>query len=166
MGQRVRNQEQVMEGVDLEKAGQPAMDRYYKSLGLTPDRSEFSKEWDLKIIGSAGERKVEEKYRRKDWGDILVELFQAVETFELGWYYTENPDILAYIILPEMYGYWIAWEKFKRWFAYSYLKENKSPECKISPKGIGISLNIAVPVREIPVNMIERIELCTPWSFY
>jgi len=148
-----RDQEDIDAFVRGERIGQKFMDPYYISRGFTVDRSTSCHEYDVMIACNGREYKVEEKYRAQDYGDLLLELFQCLEEPQLGWIYHTRADTLNYIICdkdwqPE-YFYCVTWRPFKKWL-FDVIKHQSSIKTIVSPKGIGISLNMAIEWAIIP----------------
>lgn len=168
MGERIvtfttpYDSEYYQKKVATEKNAQYWMDIWYQHWGFEIIDRTGNKKRDLVLKGKNNNFKVEEKYREKDWGDFLVEIIQDMVGNKPGWFYTETPNILNYIILdcekkPKI-AYWIQFNKFKNWF-FNYLSENKHPRGVISPEGFGLTLNIAISWDFIPEDICHRYEI-------
>lgn len=134
------------------------MDCFYKSKGWEYDRRGEGKSHDLILNG----RLTEEKYRSGDYGDILIELIQDIETFGPGWFNTTKSEILLYIIAPRdtcSKFYYIDWLRFRTWFLKVWLASHLHPVTAVSNRGWGITLNLCVPIRDIPPEIIETYSI-------
>jgi len=57
------------------------------------------------ILKDGREITVDEKKRRKDYGDILLELWSVTEAGKLGWLYTCQAEYVVYAIMPSRKAY-------------------------------------------------------------
>ena len=156
----IRNQEEIDQFVEGEKLAQGYMDIEYHLRGYQIINRNGNRARDLLIAIDGQEYKVEEKFRSSDYGDFLVEILQCMITKEVGWFYKTKADILAYVICKDWkpyHFYLVDWRKFPQWFN-GYLLQNKSPKCRISSRGIGLTLNLAISWGSIPDNIYERFE--------
>ena len=155
---------------DFEAEMDKYMRYYYDICGYTYDwdNSRNNFKGDRKkdtVLYYKGEKKlVEHKYRRKDYGDILVEIVQDLKTNESGWLYECGADVLHYVICNEVEGnmmpiyfYDIRFELFKNWI-FGWLTQNKG-NYVTSTGGWGITLNLSFPVNIIPNNLIKKYEI-------
>ena len=153
------NREEVNKYFEFEKSMNPYMDKYYKNLGFSIDW-DGNKEYDC-ILHKENKSpvKVELKYRKKIYNDILVEVMQDMKTNHPGWLYTSNSRYLHYVICtkkPEYY-YSLKFKLFKKWL-FEHIKSNKASFI-ISKKGWGLTLNMPISVFEIPDNIIKKIDI-------
>jgi len=153
------DQEYYQAKVIIETNIQPYMDVWYRDHGFKITNRKGNFERDLVLVDKQNKPlDVEEKYRSKDWGDLLVELTQDMVKNSPGWFYTEKPDILSYIIHNNIHPaiiYWIWFEKFRDWM-FKYLASVGQANIVISPKGIGLTLNIAIPWKLIPEGIYSK----------
>ena len=152
--------------VAFEKRMDLYMERLYKFYGFgiiwDGDRQK-----DLTLIKDGKKQLIEHKYRYfpdKVFDDILVEIMQDMISHNLGWIYVCGADYLHYIICKGerndeyvSYYYNIKLHKFKIWL-FDWLKIKQCPQYITSKKGYGITLNLAVPIKEIPKYLIKRLE--------
>ncbi len=153
------NREEVNKYFEFEKSMNTYMDKYYKNLGFSIDW-DGNKEYDC-ILHKENKSpvKVELKYRKKIYNDILVEVIQDMKTNHPGWLYTSNSRYLHYVICtkkPEYY-YSLKFKLFKKWF-FEHIKSNKVSFI-ISKKGWGLTLNMPISVFKIPDNIIKKIDI-------
>lgn len=101
---------------DLEYSMDDAVfDNFYKSNfpGLKEIRFEDNLQKQIKgidktlIFKSGLEITIDEKKRRVDYGDILLELYSNKETKRKGWLYTAQCDYMAYAIIPKKKIYFL-----------------------------------------------------------
>lgn len=135
------------------------MKEYYEGCGCHVDYSVSNIEYDVLLTYRYKKTSIEEKYRRKEFPDILVELIQDIATNNSGWYYTSNAEYLNYIICDErpLYFYKINYRMFKD-FVIEYIRNNTAGFI-IAKEGYGLTLNISIPLSDIPVNIIETIHI-------
>lgn len=66
---------------------------------------------------SGNEFTIDEKKRRKDYGDILLELWSVLERRVRGWLYTCQCDYIVYAVIPSKKAYLLPAILLKRaWF--------------------------------------------------
>ena len=153
------SREEVDKNFDFEKSMNPYMDKYYKKLGFSIDWN-GNKEYDC-ILHKENKSpvKVELKYRKQIFNDILVEIIQDIETNHPGWLYTSDSRYLHYVIctpLPKYY-YSIKFKLFKKLF-FENIKIKKI-KFILSKKGWGLTLNIPINVFEIPDHIMKKIDI-------
>ena len=101
------------------------------------------------IFESGYEITVDEKKRRVDYGDILLELLSNKESGRKGWLYTAQCDYIAYAVVPTKIIYFLPttllkmvwWENNKIWQEKYSLKEAIN-------KGY-TTVNIPIPTNEL-----------------
>ncbi len=143
---------------DFERYAQQILDGYYKSRNHTVDRSSSCKLYDCIIDATS---KVEEKIRQEEHNDILVEVIQDMETYSPGWFYETGCDYLHYVFMNDTgIGRFIRidWSKFKSWCLSDYFVNNKHPYSVISPKGWGLTINLSIPIKDIPKYIVRNDE--------
>jgi len=140
---------------EKEREGQRLLDLYYISRKHEVDRSGSCKDFDCILDRT---EKVEEKIRSKERKDLLIEVIQDMSTYSPGWFYETKCDYLHYVFMNDTGTkitsfYRFDWPKLKGWFIGKYLKTKHFPESIVSTKGWGITLNISVPIDQIPSYM-------------
>jgi hypothetical protein len=161
LGQSNMNDETYDGFTKKEKASQVIMDKFYTRMGWNFDRSGACKEYDL-IINDV---LVEEKFIYNDCDNILIEIIQNVISNryglpDLGWYYKTKAGWLFFIV-EHKYLYAIVWLEFKEWFE-NELKNRQYNEIfktKISIKGFGYTINLAVERDDIPKELYRLFNL-------
>jgi len=166
---RPHNEKELHEFLDGERIAQPYMDKEYPLLGYTIIDRYGNKKRDLIVSKNGDQYKFEEKFRQKDYGDFLVELIQCMIIYDRGWFYTTKADYISYVICNERWIpqkiYLVDFPEFKDWL-FKYLAKKKSVKSRISPKGIGLTFNIAIPWVDIPreICQIYLTECRAPWN--
>ena len=121
------------------------------------DNPELQKKGVDKIIHFANGRRVtvDEKKRRKDYGDILLEIYSNAEQKSAGWLFYSQCDYIVYAILPAGKIYLLpvlllqmAWKKNRyEWW-------EKYPQ-KYADNKYYHTMNIAIPT-EVLLTAIRR----------
>lgn len=145
---------QFKNNLSLEQDKQSFFNNLYKKLGYEVVNRNHCKEYDLVLSKAGKEYTVEEKARRGNFNDILVETIQDEEKNYPGWIYYTKADYIVYGIFgrdSKVYG--LNCPEFKDWFAQAMLGFEK----KISNKGYGKSTNYVVPISYIPPEIISRL---------
>lgn len=105
---------------------------------------------------------VDEKKRKKDYGDILLEIWSVWEQKKLGWLYTSQSDYIVYAVMTNMKVYLLptfllrqAWITNKD----SWLKTYKWIDAKnvgYTTKSKAIPVNILLPAiaKEMEQNLV------------
>jgi len=135
---------------DFEKYAQMILDGYYESRNHTVDRTSACKKYDCIIDG---QYKVEEKFRQEEYGDILIEVIQDMNTNAPGWFFETGCNYLHYVFIENSSikrFIRINWDKFKSWCLSDYFVSHKHPNTVISPRGWGLTVNLSVPINDIP----------------
>jgi len=136
------------------------MEKFYESKGCFCDWKVSDKQKDVLLTYQGKETTVELKYRfDKIFPDILIELIQDITTNNSGWFFECRADRLHYVICVDeklKYFYDIKFNKFKAWFS-EYLTKRPSGKYIISTKGYGITLNVPVPLSDIPTNIYKQV---------
>lgn len=135
------------------KAQKKILEYYEEKLGFTPDRSTACIDFDFAFTKNDKTYTVEEKFRKQDYGDFLIEIMQDIATANLGWYYKTKADFIFYII-DIRYIYIVKWPKFKQWFGSNYRKSGY--KLTKSDEGFGATINIAINWANIPSNLYEK----------
>ena len=122
---------------------------------------------DVTLIIDGETKLIEHKYRYfpdKIWNDILVEIVQNIPSNEKGWIHECQSDILTYIIcqgekLDEhiVYYYDIQFKEFREWL-WGWISIKRKLQYITSISGYGVTLNLSVPLDDIPENLIKRYE--------
>ena len=122
---------------------------------------------DVTLIIDGEKKLIEHKYRyfpHKIWNDILVEIVQDIPSNEKGWIHECQADILTYIICQGdkmneyiVHYYDIQFKEFRAWL-WEWISQNKNPQFKPCFSGYGVTLNIVVPLNDIPEYLIKRYE--------
>ena len=100
------------------------------------------------ILKTGGEVTIDEKCRRKDYGDIFIELVSNTETKKLGWLYYSTCDYIMYFTEPTRKVYLLPFELLKMaWIENKVLwqQQYKIRECVnkgYNSKGICIPTSI------------------------
>lgn len=154
---------------DKEKIAQSYMDKWYRSFGYVIVNRTGTKQRDLILMKNNVEIRVEEKFREKDYGDLLIEIIQDVVSNNPGWFYSETFDRLSYVTVDNNYKpvqiYWIKFVKFKSWL-FDYLTKKKRAEVVFSPLGYGLTMNLPISWQSIPKEYYQKFDydpiLCLP----
>ena len=142
------------------------MDRLYKfheyEIIWNGDRQK-----DVTLIIDGEKKLIEHKYRYfpdKIWNDILVEIVQDIPSNEKGWIYECQADILTYIICQGdkmdeyiTHYYDIQFKEFREWL-WGWISIKRNLQYRTSFSGYGVTLNLAVPLKDIPDYLIKRFE--------
>jgi hypothetical protein len=139
---------------DYEKQCQEQIDQYYiERLNFKPERHHSCRKWDFKFFKNGKLYAVEEKFRKRDFGDFLIEIMQDVPSKNMGWFYETEADYIFYVVQMEAI-YIVKWQKFKNWFLQNW-KSAKTTVQK-SEEGYGLTLNIAISWSKIPSDIYEK----------
>lgn len=137
----------------FEREKQKVFDQFYKEKNWICQRVTGKENKYYDCILKIGDKKirVEEKYRNKEYPDLLVELEQDTETQSPGWLDYSWADWLLYGVKNRIYG-------IKMMALREFVEANKKhfPE-KISEKGWGKTRNIAIPWAYLIQNKIAKI---------
>lgn len=161
---KFRNNADVSTFVAGEQAARKLMLPHYPALGLTVINTNGNRERDIvcQDADTGKPVKVEEKYRDTDYGDFAIEILHDMETGELGWYYKTRGDLLAYIVCDKSWTpqkvYLVNWTAFKEWWL-QYLADLKRATGPISPRGIGLTLNLTIDWPRIPPHLYKFYSL-------
>ena len=166
MGSRGMSNILIEKDVEFEERMNVYMEKLYRLCGYGIIWN-GDKQKDVTLIVDGEKQLVEHKYRRCPktiWDDILVEIMQDMVSHNLGWIYVCGADSLHYVICPGeknneyiSYYYDIDMRKFKAWLG-EWLKINRYPKYITSLEGYGVTLNLAVPLDEIPEALIKRYD--------
>lgn len=156
---KFRNNDDVRTFVAGEQAARRLMLPHYPALGLTVIDTNGNRERDIvcQDADTGKPVKVEEKYRDADFGDFLIEVVHDMATGDLGWYYKTRCDRLAYIICDNWVPIkvWLVyWSRFKEWWLQR-LADDKHAPAKISPRGIGLTLNLTIDWKRVPPELYQ-----------
>jgi len=135
---------------DFEKYAQMILDEYYESRSHTVDRTQSCRQYDCIIDG---QYKVEEKFRQSEYGDILIEVIQNLNTNAPGWFFETRCDYLHYVFMDDSIikrFIRLKWNKFKSWCLSDYFVSHKHNKTIISSKGWGLTVNLSIPIKDIP----------------
>ena len=107
--------------------------------------------------------KVEEKERKKDYGDLLLEDFSNYERRTIGWTRDDRKitDYLAYIIVPSRFAYIFYYPALRRIFIdnLDLWRERYPYKFGKTFKGdvlLFTTANIVVPFNELPENWLAK----------
>ena len=123
---------------------------FYKKKGwqVLQDNVGFNATWDVKLSGNwnGGAYTVDEKARKRSYGDFLVEIMQDLKTGNLGWLYKPK-DYYFYAIWADedLNGepiklYSVNANKLKEFMAENWENLFSGNKIKISRKGWGTTL--------------------------
>jgi hypothetical protein len=132
---------------------QKVLDNYYLSRGHKVDRSKSCKDFDC-ILDEKW--KVEEKFRDREYNDILIEIVQDLKTFDAGWFIKTKCDYLHYIFMKDdsiIRFMRFKWNDFRNWYLENYLSVHSNHQSIVSKKGWGVTINLSVPIADIPKNL-------------
>ena len=156
-----RIESQKADFFDFERKAQGYLDEIYKSLGAEIVTRKGDTKRDVVLSYDGKEHKVEEKIRDvsiSGKGDVAIEVLQAMESPQaerfLGWFYTEGFDRLVYAWCEKETGKPVKvlsfdWARFKLWLL-NWLCKKKFIGALVSCKGWGKTLNLLIPMRDIP----------------
>ncbi|NLJ80250.1 MAG: hypothetical protein GX335_04420 [Firmicutes bacterium] len=104
---------------------------------------------------------IDEKKRRKDYGDILLELWSVWEQRKRGWLYTCKCDYIVYAVMPARKLYLLPTLLLKRaWIKNRKLWSKSYPGVVAQNKGY-ITKSIAIPtsvlLRGISEQMVQSL---------
>jgi hypothetical protein len=152
----------------------------YPKMGSV-DRSEETDKHDLVVKLVGREIKVEEKFRTSIFDDFLIELLGDVRHplidqssgkfvhHKIGWFYYCDADYVMYAMCDSPLAeeankiYSVDIKKLKTLFP-DFIKNNVYTIPKLSKKGIGYSLNIAIPWDILEMNEVAKIVYRKPAS--
>lgn len=151
--EEVGSYQQFKTNLGFEKEKQLLFDGLYSKKGKIVNR-DHCEGWDLVVEWDGKQHTIEEKARRGDFDDILVEVVQDQDKGFPGWIYYSQAHYLVYGIFGEKERvYILPMKKFRDWFDFAKLGFEK----KVSKKGYGTSINHVVPLAYIPPELIRRI---------
>lgn len=105
---------------------------------------------------------IDEKKRRKDYGDILLELFSNYQQKKKGWLFTCSCDYIVYYIEPTKKAYLLPAQLLKMAWKHNgaeWLKKYKVFEAKNPTYS---SKNISIPTEEL-INALKN-EMCKTYK--
>jgi len=146
---------------DHESIAQNYLDKYWDSIGVQVERSGACKNYDAIYTFGGIANTVEEKYRftGKLYSDILVEIAQAVDAKYWGWFVETPADILNYIFCTTEFvpfqAFSFRFPELRTWYYETYLAEHPHGSYVCSTKGFGVTINLALPIREIPDHLYK-----------
>ncbi|NIR76806.1 MAG: hypothetical protein GWN53_17405 [Gammaproteobacteria bacterium] len=142
-----------------EAIAQGHLDRFYRSQGWEPDRSQACPQFDVLLRADASWHPVEEKCLRWAGAEeaFLVEVVQAVWETDWGWYHHTDCQRLFWVPCDSEWRprclFSVNWPRFKEWVP-EMMEEHPHPgqqwrwhEC---PDGYGYTLNVRIPWERIP----------------
>lgn len=159
---------------DFETKMQKWMDTTVYPIMGSADRSEETDKHDLIVEVGNRSIKIEEKFRTSIFDDFLVELLgdvrhplidQGTEKFvhhKIGWFYYCDADYLMYAMCDSPLAeeaneiYSVDMKKLKTLFP-EFIKNNTYTIPLLSKKGIGYSLNIAIPWSVLEMNSVAKV---------
>ncbi len=137
----------------FERRCQALADKFYASRWHEIDRSQSCREFDCLLDGRW---KIEEKFRTHAYNDVLIELIQDLKSNAPGWFYETSCDYLHYFFMGDdkiIKLFRFNWKNFSSWLIKDYLPEHTQGRYVISKKGWGITLNLSVPISDIPAKL-------------
>jgi len=152
-----------MSTIDDEHRIQPFMDSWYAERGLSIDRSGSCRQYDCVLKNGSRSFSVEEKFNFQghEYDQMIVELIQALEAGELGWFYGVNCDRLVWAycpcsrLEPPFAIYTLNWHRFKP-YVLNLLNESGWQSFNIVTEGYGITLNYPVKWRPLLESQIAQ----------
>jgi len=142
---------------ELERSIQPLLDDWYINRGYTVDRSGACKGFDCILTNASGSQKIEEKIRGGAYNDLLIEWVQDLETFAPGWMHETKCDHIHYVFTLNQEITKVIrlnYESFRDWYL-KYLASNNHGSYIISPRGWGLTLNLLIPLKDVPANIMR-----------
>lgn len=149
----------------LEKRENEIFDSFYYRIFPGLKLIEFAKDIGIQRKGidkilyfeSGRQITIDEKKRREDYGDILLELWSVWEQKKRGWMFTAQCDYIVYAVMPSQKVYLLpvlllrrAWLNNKeKWIEKA--KDNTNKQYKIiSAQNPGyVTISIAIPTNEL-----------------
>lgn len=121
-----------------------------KSIEFIVDLAEQRKGIDkILYMRSGKEVTIDEKKRREDYGDILLELWSIWEKRKRGWLYTCQCDYIVYAVMPSKKVYLLPSLLLKRaWVTNQGKWQGKYKEITARNKGY-VTKSIAIPTKEL-----------------
>lgn len=148
--------------VGRETEGQTLLDAFYRARGYVVDRSVAGREFDLALERDGTHFLVEEKIRSAAYSDVLLELIQDVPSGNRGWFYTEEFDYLVYAVVSGRALRRVTiidWPRFRKWLGRVYFdrlrEQRRRPSLRVSLEGYGVTVNMVVPMDDIPVAYLK-----------
>lgn len=144
---------------------------FYKNqfAGLKQIKAEHSMEKQFKgidktlIFHSGYQVTIDEKKRRVDYGDILLELISNKATNRRGWLYTAQCDYIAYAVVPAKVIYFLPTTLLKMvWYENSKEWEGKYKKVEAINNGyvtISIPIPTSILLNTLKDKMINRFNL-------
>jgi len=137
---------------------------HFTSIIVNRDVETQKKGVDCYIVLRDGHKvKVEEKERKKDYGDLLLEDFSNYERRTIGWTRDDRKitDYLAYIIVPSRFAYIFYYPALRRIFIDNLDLWRERYPYKFGKTFEGDALlyttaNIPVPFIEFPENWLAK----------
>lgn len=137
-----KNQRQY-ENIQIDKI----LPYYIQHLSIIPDRTQACEVFDFTFYHKSNIFKVEEKFRKVDYGDFLIEIMQDIATCNHGWFYKTEADYIFYIV-DMKYLYSVKWNLFKSWFKDNF--QTCDYKITVSNIGFGSSINMSIRWKKIP----------------
>lgn len=122
--------------------------RHWQALGI-----------DCEIYNGIGRLRVDEKLRRKDYGDVLIEFISDVEHNAPGWACKPLPiHMIAYGVMPAEIVYWLHFprlQKAYKWFGRGWKKKYPIRDAHNTYQGRKwVTRNVCVPLDELEEHFV------------
>lgn len=103
---------------------------------------------------------VDEKKRRKDYGDILLEEYSNFETKRIGWLGKEKyTDYITYVIMPSKKVYFLPFLLLQRVWLENYYEWLMKYGRKFADNGTYKTSSIPIPTEELLSSLKESFNL-------
>ncbi len=141
---------------DNESQAQKHLDEFWQNLKVSVDRAGACQDFDAQYTYANSTFRIEEKIRfiGNVRDDILLEIVQALEVPDWGWLTKTPADRLVYVLcgadwIPiKLYSFLLP--DLRRWYYQTYLPTHAHGQYICSAKGYGITINLVLPIRDIP----------------
>ena len=97
---------------------------------------------------------IDEKARKKDWEDVLIEYLSNKETSRLGWIYKNESNYLAYLF-PTKGCYFLDTKEIKAWIDNKYSNFWDCEDCKA--KNIRNSEEYTTISKKVPIYLLDDL---------
>lgn len=146
----------------LDKREDDLLNRFYNKAFPNIERIEFVSDLSSQKRGidkiiyfkSGKQVTIDEKKRRKDYGDILLEIWSVLENKKRGWLYTCQCDYIVYIVLSIKRIYLLPALLLKKAW-------NKNKEKWLTKYRYKDAINKGYTTRNIPIPANELLEAIT-----
>ena len=129
---------------------------YMQHLSIIPDRTQACEVFYVTFEHKSQIYKVEEKFRKCDYGDFLIEIIQDIATCNHGWFYKTEADYIFYIV-DMKHLYIVKWSLFKSWFKDNFI--TCGYKISVSNIGFGSSINMSIKWNKIPDGIYTKKDI-------